>query len=912
MTDGRSIRIRRIVLASAAALLLSLGLLVTQARTAPGCTTQTVKTGIVTATACFTRTANRYTADGVVDLNGFTVYATPQAPLSIETDTRRVSNGGKTVDFAVRGLPSQSNPSKVPIKGINFVAPLSGELPLENLRLVPPVLAGLAGVGAGNVSVPVSLVEEDCRPNEAPPCKQGEVDFTYGLPTILAIRGTGASASAEFDVKPGVGAVVNGVDFEADGLTFANVFGINHFDANYRAAENSFGGSIELIFPNFTKAKLGNDGIALGAGFQVVNGNFKSFKVSGDNLDAPLVPGVDLQRIAGGIEVTPSFGFFVAAEATAGPQLTLPFIEPKPPHKVALLRIGGDVQLKTPYGQTPGNLRLGASMRLLNNIKLANADLSMDVYSATQRPPNGALGLVTFNSRVELGLPNFTQSRNNPLYVGGGIRGWALDKQFNFEGDVRLTVLGWDVAGAQAVFSDRGIAACVKPIWWSPWVGGGYMFGPRKFDLLVGWSCGIGGYRNPDRVVARAAPPAAGAAPPGAASTAGSRAVVVDTLDLKRDEQIIRLDGDERVPKFEMTSEDGTTVKRRRDTDEPIFGPDRDWVVLSDQRTNTAYVLLKDPAGEWSLDGHGGRSEIVDIDIAESVPPPEVSAHVTGSGRHRVLHWSADGMQPRDRIAFSEKVRGDVARPVVKTDERSGSFRFRPRLGPHGNHTLKAIVTRSGTPFDELNVDEFTVRPPRPPARPQRLRVLQRRHDVVVRWRRAPRARGYVAVLKGAGGSFAIPKTTRPSRRRVSFQSPPVTTRMKVQVYAIGKLGAPGKPATRTFRTRSRLKTVEAAARRLVRSANPLGDGDLELLGACPARGHCRAAVAIRRHGRVIGHRNAVLVPDTLRDLIVEIDDKARRRLERRGRLRVTVEATIQQGQRLATKRRGLTLRVGD
>jgi hypothetical protein len=386
---------------------------------------------------------------------------------------------------------------------------------------------------------------------------------------------------------------------------------------------------------------------------------------------------------------------------------------------------------------------------------------------------------------------------------------------------------------------------------------------------------------------------------------------VIQTLDLTEEDQIIRIDGVDRVPKFELTSDDGTTVSRDRDTEEPIFGPDRDWVVLSDERTDTAYVLLKEPEGSWQLDGRSGPDAIEDVDVAESVPPPEVDARITGNGRHRVLRWRADGLTEHDRITFSEKPRGSVSQPIGTTDEASGSMRFKPTVGFSRRHALSAIVSRNGTPFDEIKLSSFQVRPPIPPARPHNLRISQRTNGIVVRWGPATRARGYVAVLKGADGSFEIPKMTGPNKRRVRFEAPPITTNMRVQVYALGRIGTPGRPLAKSFRTHGRLKTVDAAARRLVGSANVLGDGDLEFIGACPPRGHCRAEIEVRSRGSLIGRRNAVLVPKTLRDLIVEIDGEARKRLAERGRLRVAVEATIRQRGQVASRERSLTLRTG-
>jgi hypothetical protein len=791
------------------------------ARSADGCTEQTLKAGIVEAEGCWTKSGSTYTTDGHFSLNGI-----PMAPLSgakatVDTSSRHVTTGGGKVKLELTGTPDQQF-------GFDFYAPTGGDMTLEDISYIPPAVAGFSPVSG---QVPLKLLEGG----------EARIEETVKLPLVLTLKGKDQTVQLNLAVKDGQ-VKFDGLKFALHGGEFGKVFGVDEANFEYSASENKWNADATLLFPG-----IAGKGLGFVVGFGIENGRIPNITVGLDGLNKPLANGWYLQRLVGSIFLDP-FGLNAQTAVTGGPEKTL-FGK-----KVSAFRVDGSIGLRAGTPTVPGYFALSGAFKVLN-IEVLKAALS--VYFN---------GLVQFSADAGIGLPEFNTNPNQPIFLGGFVHGWVDGQKFNLDGQIKLRIVGFDLAGARGVISDNGLAGCGQFLWWE--VGGGYSFRTQQTEAFPSNQCGVGRYRDPAHGAASAA-----------VASAGRTA-----LRLRPHESILKIVGDDGVPAFRLHSSSGRTIDYDPKLEATLKS--RNGYVGAFTPQNTAIVLLPKPAGRWELVDTPDDVKILGVRRARTVPRPHVDGEVTGHGPIRTLHWKLRGPQGH-RIQFVEVTAGGVQHPLFTTKRTSGERTFRVDPGFRGKRSLRALVLRGGAPRMTVKLDRYVVRKPPRPASPSHIKAQRLVHDVLVHWRGARGARGYLVTLRNSGGGTEMVRHVRQGRRGVRFPGAPAGDAMVARVYALGREERRSKPAIDRFKTHGFAGTPKQAVRRLLRSARRHAH-KVTFHAPCPADGHCDLKVTAVSGGKVIGHAKvSQLVPDTV-DLVTV-------RLRRAARGPVTVRATVTQ-----------------
>jgi len=168
-----------------------------------------------------------------------------------------------------------------------------------------------------------------------------------------------------------------------------------------------------------------------------------------------------------------------------------------------------------------------------------------------------------------------------------------------------------------------------------------------------------------------------------------------------------------------------------------------------------------------------------------------VRARVRRAGKGRmVLRWRAPRVRGQ-RLVFVETGTRGLARVVARTHKARGRLRFRPADSRAGRRRLRVVVEQDGAPRAAFRVARFRVRATRPRA-PRGLRIQRRGRAVTIRWRRVPRAAGYVVSGRLSGGRRLDEPTRRP---RLRLHRVARSTHLRVRVHALSPSGRRGHPA---------------------------------------------------------------------------------------------------------------------
>ena len=115
-------------------------------------------------------------------------------------------------------------------------------------------------------------------------------------------------------------------------------------------------------------------------------------------------------------------------------------------------------------------------------------------------------------------------------------------------------------------------------------------------------------------------------------------------------------------------------------------------------------ILFSPAAGAWNVAAEPGAAAAVAVEIAEGLPPVQVSARVaTASQKHparqrghsfarRVLTWSLHPLAGQ-RVTFVERG-ANVAHTLASTDRAGGTLRFTPAQVPGRARQIVALVDR--------------------------------------------------------------------------------------------------------------------------------------------------------------------------------------------------------------------------
>lgn len=379
-------------------------------------------------------------------------------------------------------------------------------------------------------------------------------------------------------------------------------------------------------------------------------------------------------------------------------------------------------------------------------------------------------GYITAAGKVATGLGGIAS-------IEGALNVEIYRSSFNASGRVEACVDLVDLcAGASAIVSSRGVAACLKlgtPFGdWKPGVG--YLWGDSFPDLYFS-GCGIGRYRA---TINRKAT---------AAQATGARSFDLED-GLPGTSLVVKGDGTA-APKVTITGPGGRTItplepgRRSRMAD--------DHVLVEDPRSRTTQVLIAKPAGgRWTVTPGEGTT-VTAVLAADGLDAPEVSARVGGRGQDRVLTYRVKPVAGQ-KVTFVERG-GSAGGELGAATGAAGALRFTPAEGAAEQRTIVALIEQDGLLREERVVARYRASRAARPARAQRLQVAKRGGVVRASWRTVAGARSYTVAAKLGNGRTVVRQVRVP---RIRIAGAGRGGRAQVTVTAITPSGIAGPAVT--------------------------------------------------------------------------------------------------------------------
>jgi hypothetical protein len=808
---------------------------------------RTVETGIVKAIGCWVQSTENgdtvYVArhedqDEGIDLNGFVITGPAGGGLKIDPTTGEVEsvalaegNQLEYVQLNSRGWPAPGKltPLGEPLK-LGFVAPASGKLLLEDIRFGGgPFARALAGFSpAGNVETPVEI-EEGGR---------GAMNLSLELTGAFSLKNQPQSVRVDLPTISGQGTKLDGFEIKLKEIDAFEVITINDFLARYSAAKQELAAAATATIPFAAD-------VGFGAGFDIQEGELTEVTVNVHGLQIPIgaPPAGFVTDLGGGFRLRDKPGHVeVLAIASIGAAL------------------GPDIP--TPWGDV-APVKLNAKLEVgdLNNEFFFEINGGVEIF----RLPVGNVYLaiysnagVKFGAGIGIGFPSYRNNPRDPFYIGARIGGWVSKREFQFEGEGSVALIGIKIFKGQILVNNTAAGAC----WRVLGVPGGavYVYGARSVRKF-GVGCGLDHYKEKF---------------PGGARVSAGRP---QTIHLDNGEVILEVKGAGKAPRFALRSARGRVLRtpvardavRRRDN-----------AFFVDEETDTTYVVLPHPEGVWTVAPYSSSVPITSLKSGRRAPKEHVEAKVRGRGSTRTLVWRSLN-RPHTRLAFTELLPGGLEIPILNTDRANGRHRFRVRGGHFGQRRLRVVVIHGYASRQAGVVDRYMVRrPPRLPAS-RRVRAWRSEDTVQVRWARVRGARGYLVEVSMRQGGKRVSnyvRRTAANRRRIAIPGHPGGGRAVARVFALNATDALGHPGRRAFLTNPTARTLRQAASRAVESA-AYRHGGVALTLRCPENGHCQTVVELRRRGRVLSRTRLQQVPDTFHPIRIELPPAAASALRR-------------------------------
>ena len=326
-------------------------------------------------------------------------------------------------------------------------------------------------------------------------------------------------------------------------------------------------------------------------------------------------------------------------------------------------------------------------------------------------------GNFTFDSEVKFDV----SLAHAVIDVNGGVD--IPSKTFYAEGKGTVTAFGYDLGGADAIVSSRGLATCgsVAPLlemgFAYDW---GESIGLDNFDAPPDCDVDISAYK-----------PAAFAR-----RTVGGARVGGGTFKLAGGlrSATVRLDGSGGAPGFSLTGPGGVAVTYPGASAGTVSG---DGYVVVPVGTQTFVKFAKPAAGSYSVTGATSGPALTGLSVAIGLPEPKVTANVGGRGHSRTIAYK---VRPLDgqTVMFVEQAKG-VRDVIGNAKGKSGTLRFHPAVGSARKRTVFALVSQDGVPRARIRLAKFTAPSPLP-GKVRGLRLRRTGKGLVVSWKRAPGA----------------------------------------------------------------------------------------------------------------------------------------------------------------------------
>jgi uncharacterized delta-60 repeat protein len=530
----------------------------------------------------------------------------------------------------------------------------------------------------------------------------GNIQLPFGtIASALGINGT-----VELHTTQADGLKHDKLTITRDYFEIAGV-GVKQLKVVYSPTDDLWEGAASIAIPTPNELDVAAD-----LSFQ--HGSFHKFSGSVDGLNYPIVDGVFLQRIAVVFGVDPT---------TIGGGLGLSFGPQE--DGGTLVRVDGNFLYQGQYGSNPGHIHVDGTVTLAG-FKLTSG--YFDYFTS---------GLVKFGATANLGLPDTsdTNPQNEPVSIDATLAGIVQAPHFDVDvkAQVGLNFIDTSV-NAEVLVSDIGLVACAHlsafGFGWDP--GAGYKWSTGHLDLM--WdSCSVGPYKTLQYA---------------SDAAAGGR-----ILRLPGGSALVGLTGATAAPRVTLAGPHGQRVSVPTSSVKPLMVPG--FMVFQDPRDKVTYVAIQHSAGSWRIVPEAGSSAIVAVRSAAILPPPSVTARVTGGGRRRTLHWH-ERQIPGQRVIFWERGR-DSAQIIGSSSRPDGTREFTIANGSAGRRVIVAQVLSYGKPRANLVVARYAAPSPLTPGRPRHLKAVPARGGGVrISWARSALAHRYVVMIVTADGAHLL------------------------------------------------------------------------------------------------------------------------------------------------------------
>jgi hypothetical protein len=554
-------------------------------------------------------------------------------------------------------------------------------------------------------------------------------------------------------------------------------------------------GTVEVAFPSPAKEDR-----AIGVTAGLIDGDFSYVGGYAGGLDLPISAGVQLDKLGGGICITPPpFQFTALVGLKIGTQGS------------KLFDFNGNL---TYVNNTPWEVKLRGTLEREGR-PIANGGID---YKAGRS--------FDFDVRAEMYFPRRDdpeEEKNNALLsLEGGIAGWMEYDPFklNVAGDVKICALNLACAMGEAVVSTKGVGGCIKltsvpyPVLvqtadssWDNLYLGEWEWQLRYVDVSAGaaypWggevqtfasSCDLASVHE-TRTFARAA-----------------QASDHSTLELPAHlpAATIVVKGAHGPPRLEVTSPDGTVLAPAQAAE---FNTGHyDYIEDADHATSSI-VIAKPAGGTWRVrDTHGAT--VLSAEVAKANVPPSILAKVGHPGHDpysRVLAF-AYVPEPHHTIQFVEVSDNGVVHDIGPAhghacghhvdDDRPhtaygtppathcGTLHFVPGEGTAGTRKILAIVSEHGIPAHEIEVATYHAPSEALAAPIHGLRLERHGEAVTAHWKAPEHAHHrsktvqYNVVLKTEDGLCETVVALR-DHRTATFNAIPPTSRVTVTVTGL-------------------------------------------------------------------------------------------------------------------------------
>jgi hypothetical protein len=225
-------------------------------------------------------------------------------------------------------------------------------------------------------------------------------------------------------------------------------------------------------------------------------------------------------------------------------------------------------------------------------------------------------------------------------------------------------------------------------------------------------------------------------------------------------------------------------------TSQLVAAPDPD-----PSHARTEIGLYHPQPGVWTVHTDPGSPEITSLSMAHEEQLPQVSAHVTGSGTTRALHYRLRGVAPDVVVQFVEQAKGGSHFLGTAKGSR-GVLRFRPGGGDGGRRAVQAIVLMNGYNRAQPTVAHYVAPRLRRPGRVPGLRASRHGSGLSVSYRAAAGAVDYVVRVSATGGENTERIT---SGHRLTLRGLRRGARISISVVGENIRGVRGPTATQVI-----------------------------------------------------------------------------------------------------------------